>query len=51
MTYDFKEISMHCKKRCQEFMASVGLELEDKGAQKENITEDELLDFLEYIFS
>lgn len=32
-------------------MASVGLELEDKGAQKENITEEELLDFLEYIFS
>ena len=42
---------MHCKKRCQEFMASVGLELEDKGAQKADITEDKLLDFLEYLFS
>ena len=42
---------MNCKKKCQEFMDSVGLELETKGDQKPGITEEELLDFPEYLFS
>ena len=43
---------MNCKRRCQEFMNSVSVELEDeKGVQREGITEEEILDLLEYLFS